>query len=261
MRTSILSRLAAAVVALSAGTAAHAQGFATANVQILQAWNMNDPLLGNNPSNGDQTVVTFNYFGTHAFGDLLMFVDLNRARGHFDPRFPGDPAAGGDSHVYGEVQPRFGINKILGREGPIAIFKDFGPAFELNQGENFYAYLGGVGGDFNLPGPYVAGLNLYYRYDKFVKDTWQATAYWGVPVDLGFTTLSLQGFADFSGFKTDAPGGDDGLDIVTQPQLVFDVLKHMGKPGLLWAGAEWYVHVNPNRDMQALQAMLQWTLR
>jgi hypothetical protein len=79
-----------------------------------------------------------------------------------------------------------------------------------------------------------------------------------LPVDLGFTTASLQGFADFSGFKSDA---EDGLDVVTQPQLVFDVLKPFGKAGLLWAGAEWYVHVNPNRDMQALQAMLQWTLR
>ena len=86
MRTSILSRLAAAAVAITAATSAHAEGFATANVQVLQAWNMNDPLNGNNPSKGDQTVVTFNYFGTHAFGDLLMFVDLNRARGHFETR-------------------------------------------------------------------------------------------------------------------------------------------------------------------------------
>jgi nucleoside-specific outer membrane channel protein Tsx len=257
MRTSTLSRLAAALVAICAATAAHADGFATANVQVLQAWNMDDQPT-TVPTNGDQTVVTFNYFGTHRFGDLLFFLDVNRAHGHF---LDGAGNNAGDSKVYGELQPRFGINKILGRQGPIAIFKDFGPAFELNQGENFYAYLGGVGGDFNLPGPYVAGLNVYYRYDKFVKDTWQATAYWGIPVDLGFTTMSLQGFADFSGFKSDFAGVKDGLDVMTQPQVVFDVLKHMGTPGKLWVGAEWYVHLNPNRDTQALQAMLQWTLR
>jgi nucleoside-specific outer membrane channel protein Tsx len=266
MRTIVPRRISFAVAlaaALTTGLATSARadqpGFATANVQVLQAWNMNDPLSGNNPTSGDQTVVTFNYYGTWDYGDLLMFADLNRARGHFEPRFPGDPNAGEDARVYGEVQPRFGVGKILGLQGPIGIFRDLGPAFELNQGNDFYAYLAGVGGDLALPRPYVTGVNLYYRYDKFVRHGWQATLYWGVPFEVGPVPFALAGFADFA--EGEDVDGSSGLDLMAQPQLLVDVGSLAGKPGRYWAGAEWWVHRNPVRDTQALQAMVQWTLR
>jgi nucleoside-specific outer membrane channel protein Tsx len=268
MRTSLPRRLSTAAAVLAAGliglaaTPARAQqpGFATANVQVLNAWNMDDPLSGNNPTKGDQTVVTFNYFGTWDYGDVNFFVDFNRARGHFEERFPGDPNAGEDSRVYGEIAPRFALGKMVGLKAPVlGIFRDLGPAFELNQGNNFYAYLAGIGGDFALPRPYVAGVNVYYRYDKFVRHGWQATFYWGVPFKVGPVPFALAGFADFAeGEDTD---GSSGLDLMTQPQLLVDVGSFAGKPGRLWAGAEWWVHRNPVRDTQALQAMLQWTLR
>jgi nucleoside-specific outer membrane channel protein Tsx len=256
MRTPLLRRLStaalfAAALAL-APTPAHAQqsGFATANIQVLNAWNMNDPLSGNNPTKGDQTVVTFNYFGTWDLGDVNFFVDFNRARGHFE-------GASDDARVYGEIAPRLDLGKVAGVKVPG--FRNIGPAFELNHGGNFYAYLAGIGGDFALPQPYVAGLNVYYRYDKFVGDGWQTTAYWGIPFKVGPASFAFKGFADFA--KAKDVDGSTGLDIMTQPELLLDLGAFAGKPGRFWAGTEWWIHRNPIRDTQAVQAMIEWTLR
>lgn len=258
MRSSLLRRLSTAAALLAAGfvglaaTAARADqpGFATANIQVLNAWNMNDPATGNDPSKGDQTVITFNYFGTWDLGDVNFFADFNRARGHF-----GD---GSDAKVYGEIAPRLGLGKAFGLRVPG--FRDLGPAFELNHGGNFYAYLAGVGGDFALPQPYVAGLNVYYRYDKFVKNTWQATAYWGIPFQVGPVGFAFKGFADFTEGENFA-GTDTGLDLMTQPELLVDVGALFGKPRRFWVGTEYWLHVHPEKDVQALQAMVEWTLR
>jgi nucleoside-specific outer membrane channel protein Tsx len=258
MRTTLPRRLSTAAALLAAGFVGLAAtpargdqpGFATANVQVLNAWNMEDPATGNDPSKGDQTVVTFNYFGTWDLGDLNFFVDLNRARGHF-----GD---GSDAKAYGEIAPRLGLGKAFGLKVPG--FRDLGPAFELNHGGNFYAYLAGIGGDFALPGPYVAGLNVYYRYDKFVKNTWQATAYWGIPFKVGPVGMAFKGFADFTKGENFA-GTESGLDLMTQPELLVDVGAFFGKPNRFWAGTEYWLHAHPQKDTQALQAMLEWTLR
>lgn len=260
MRTTLLRRLStAALIAAAALVAspARAEGFATANIQVLNAWNMNDPLTGNNPTKGDQTVVTFNYFGTWDLGDVNFFVDMNRARGHFQERFPGDPNAGEDARIYGEIAPRIMLGKLLGLKVPL--FRDVGPSFELNHGNNFYAYLAGVGGDFALPQPYVAGLNVFYRYDKFVGDGWQATAYWGIPFKVGPASFAFKGFADFA--EGEDLDGSSGLDLMTQPQLLLDLGAFAGKPGRIWAGTEWWIHRHPVRDTQAVQAMVEWTLR
>ncbi|HET7755602.1 MAG TPA: ion channel protein Tsx [Anaeromyxobacteraceae bacterium] len=259
MRTSILSRLAAAVVSLTAATAAQAEGFATANVQVLQGFNFKDVSgNGNNTRAGDMNTVTFNYYGTHAYGDLLFFADLTRTRGAFVNAFTGGPD--GRTNVYSELQPRFGFGKIFGKN-PVPFFKDFGPAFELNQGYNFFAYLGGFGGDFNLPGPYVAGMNLYYRYDQFSYHSWQATLYWGVPFKVGPANMVLAGFADLSGAKN-PNDGNLGLDIMTQPQLLVDVGAPFGVPSRFWFGTEYYIHRAPGHALSsAPQLMVQYTLR
>jgi nucleoside-specific outer membrane channel protein Tsx len=224
MRTSLLRRISTVALfaaALSVSLPARAEdGFSTGNLQVLQAWNMNDPATGNTPSKGDQTVVTFNYFTTHALGDLNFFVDFSRAQGHFD--------SGIDAFAYGEINPRFMLGKMLGKQLPLVIFKDLGPAFELNHGNNFYAYLGGIGGDFNLPGPYLAGLNLYYRYDKFVGDTAQATFYWGVPFALGPAKFAFKGFMDITQGKNFLGDNSRGLDLMTQPELLLDVGSFFG---------------------------------
>jgi nucleoside-specific outer membrane channel protein Tsx len=247
MRTTLL-RLAAALALVAAASDARADqpGFATANIQVLQAWNMDD--VANDPVNGDQTVVTFNYFGTWDYGDVNFFADLNRARSHF--------AAGDDARAYAEIAPRLMVGKLFGLEVPGLV--DFGPAFELNHGGNFYAYLAGIGGNIALPAPYVLGVNVYYRYDKFVKNTAQATVFWGAPFKIGPAGFAFKGFADFTKGES---ATDSGLDLMTQPQLLVDVGGFFGKPNRLWAGTEYWMHLHPVRDTHSVQAMLEWTLR
>ena len=70
--------------------------------------------------------------------------------------------------------------------------------------------------------------------------------------------FALAGFADLSSTRGSKLRR---LDLVTQPQLLVDVRSFAGRPGRFWAGTEWNVHLNPVKDAQALQAMLQWTLR
>jgi nucleoside-specific outer membrane channel protein Tsx len=255
MRTSLLRLTLAASLAATTLTA-RADGFSTANVQLLQAFDLRDPVNGQISPEGDITTLTFNYFTTWNYGDLNMFVDFSRARGHFGSA--DGTVNDGDAKIYGEVQPRVGLGKVFGLKVPG--FRDFGPAGELNAGNNFYAYLAGVGGDFALPGPYLAGLNVYYRYDKFVGDGWQATVYWGVPFKVGPVPFKLAGFADFA--KALDANGDTDLDLVTQPQLLVDVGSLLlKKSDRLWVGTEYYVHLNPAKDTQSVQAMVQWTLR
>ena len=261
MRTTLLRRLSTAAVlfaALAALPARAEEGFSTANIQFLQGWNYHDK--NTNTSNGQVSTVTFNYFTTWAYGDMNFFVDFARAQAHFVDTFSGAAKTPiGDSLVYGEIQPRIGLGKTFGWKCPLGLFRDFGPAFELNQGNNFYAYLAGFGGDFNLPQPYVAGLNLYYRYDKFYGDGWQATTYWGIPFSVGPVGFALAGFADFS--KALTSHNSQSIDIISQPELLVDVGALWNQPRRWWVGAEWNLHYNPVKSDQSLQAMVQYTIR
>jgi nucleoside-specific outer membrane channel protein Tsx len=152
------------------------------------------------------------------------------------------------------------LGKLLGAKGNVlGIFQDVGPAFELNQGQNFYAYLAGLGGNLALPAPYVVGLNLYYRYDKFVGDGWQVTPFWGLPFQVGPVGLAFAGFADLAAAETAA--GSDSVDLMTQPQLLVDVGALWNQPRRWWLGTEWWLHYNPVKSSQSAQLLFQWTIR
>jgi nucleoside-specific outer membrane channel protein Tsx len=257
MRTSILRRLS--TVALFAAVFAQPAlaadpGFATANVQVLRAWNMFDAASPNNADNGDQTTVTFNYFGEHPYGDLNFFVDLSRA----DAKYYGT----NETTAYAEIAPRLLVGKMFGAKIPG--LRDFGASFELNQGNDFFAYLAGVGFDLALPQPYLVGASVFYRYDFFVGNTAQFTGVWGIPFTVGPMNFAFKGFIDVTQANdlTDLNDPDaKGIDLMTQPELLVDVGTFFGKPRQFWLGTEYWLHKNPNDDTQALQAMFEWTLR
>lgn len=248
---------AVALAALLLPSAARAQ-LATTNLQALHGWGFQDSLLGLDTGNEQLTTLTVNHFSTWRYGDHLVFVDLYR----------GDLPEETESMVYAEWHPRLFINRLLGTKGNLlGVFREFGLAFEVNQGHNFYAYMAGVGGDLALPVPGTVSLNLFYRYDSaqlfgadVTNHTWQVSPSWVIPFGVGPASLLFAGFVDVSGAND-----NEDVDVLAQPQLLVDVLRLAGGPeGKLWAGLEWYLHYNeaivPDTLVSAPQAMVQWTL-
>jgi nucleoside-specific outer membrane channel protein Tsx len=85
-----------------------------------------------------------------------MFVDITRGE-RFD----------GITHdIYAEISPRF------------SIADNVYVATQLNAGNDYQAYLGGLGTDLHLPLFAFVSVNLYYKSDNIFDNTYQlSTAY------------------------------------------------------------------------------------
>ncbi len=242
-------RLLAALTlaALLAPAAAQAE-FGTTNFQLLQGYSFtkdaNDP---NSTTDEKLTTLTVNHFSTWAYGDNFVFADFAKGKGvNF----------GGDSNVYAEWHPRLFLNKLGAPAG--GFIKNWGIAGEMNMGGNFFAYLGGATVDLAIPGFQVAGLSVFYRYDKFAYSTWQVSPWWDVPFKIGPTSWDFSGFVDVTTNK------DGDIDVMTQPQLQLDLGAFAGAPGKISAGVEWYLHTftdftGKSQTVSAPQIMVQWT--
>jgi len=256
-RATIRAAAALALAAALVPSAARAE-FATTNVQALHGWGFKDSLLGYYTDNEQMTTLTVNHFSTWKYGDNFAFVDMYR----------GDFNLASESTVYAEWHPRVFLNKLLGTKGNfLGVFRNFGLAFEVNQGPGFYAYMAGLGGDLALPIPGNVSVNAFYRYDSVQipgpdirNHTWQVSPSWVVPFKVGPAGFVFTGFVDVSGSND-----NEDVDVLAQPELLVDVLGLAGGPkGALLAGVEWYLHYNdliaPDTLVSAPQVMVQWNL-
>ncbi len=250
-----------ALLALAAASSARADGFTTTNVQLLWGNGFdNAKIPGNDFENGALTTLTFNSFSTWSWGDSFFFADLTRGK---------QASAVG---VYAEWHPRLFVNQLLGQKKTgIPFVRNWGVAAEVNQGNAFYAYLAGLGIDFDVPAGWVLGLNVYYRYDEYAFNQWQVSPFWTVPFSSGPVRFMFTGFVDVNGTRQN---GNEGVEVWAQPELLVDVLAPFGgKPNRLWVGCEWYLHsfsgVGSNNPLpyfasdsltSAPQVMVQWTI-
>ena len=244
--------------ALLAPAAARAQ-FSTTDVQFLYGQNFHDNLLGYDSKSGAMSTVTVENFSTFTYGDSFFFMDMYRLN-----------ATGGyKGDIYGEWHPRLFLDKLgLPTGGPI---KHWGLAGEINQSRGFYAYLGGLGLDLDIPFFTVAGLNVYFRKDhidlpaisvEIDTNTWQVSPFWTVPITAGPVRLVFTGFVDVTTNHSKA------IDVMAQPQLLLDVSHFWGATNRILIGCEWYVHSYRNPDptknerktVSAPQAMVQWVI-
>jgi nucleoside-specific outer membrane channel protein Tsx len=237
-------------------------GFTTTNVQLLYGWAFNDNLLGYNPPSRAMMTLTFNNFTEWKYGDSFFFADLQSGN---DLNGSGQNAA-----IYAEWHPRVFVNRIIGQTSPaLGFIRNYGLAFEVNQGQGFQAYLVGAGMDFELPGYMNVGMNFYWRYSALTggfteyQNTWQFSPFWTIPFKTGPVPWVFTGFVDI--FVN--PNGH--IDLMAQPQLLVDVLGLAGGKGnRLYVGCEWYIHsyqnIYPNDPVQktvsAPQLMVQWTI-
>jgi len=235
----------AALVAAFAAAPARAE-FGTTNFQLLQGYNFEKDV--NQTSDKKLTTITINHFSTFAYGDNFFFADYGRGK---------DFGFGAGDGVYSEWHPRLFLNKVMGQGQGTGLIKNWGLAGEVNMGSAFHAYLAGLSADFNIPGFQVAGLSLYYRYDKFADHTWQVSPWWDVPFKIGPTSWTFNGFVDVTTNR------DGDLDVMAQPELLLDVGAFAGAPGKFHVGCEWYVHSfndgTKNQVVSAPQIMVQWT--
>ncbi len=248
--TSKVATIAVAALLSLTATSARGDGFSTTNVQVLQGWNFHDNLLGYDTQSGTMTTVTLNHFSTWAYGDNFAFFDLYR--GDFK-----NQSAQGRSDLYAEWHPRLFLNKVFGM-GSLGFVRNWGLAGEINQARGFYAYMGGLGLDLDIPFFTVAGLNVYYRYDNFNQSTVQISPFWTVPFALGPVGLVFTGFVDVF---WDA---NNNIDVMAQPELLLDVGAFWGAKNRVHVGCEWYVHhytfLGETKTVSAPQAMVQWTI-
>lgn len=219
----------ALVAGLAAGNAAYA-GFSTTEVQLHYGDGYRMGSNANFATNFDEDTqretITLEHFSTNDIGDLFFFVDFTHDENN-------NKIAGRDeSDQYGEIYyhlhgSNFGLTFD---EGSLIQGLDLG--IGLNQGTDVSIGLAGPRLGLNIPGFNFFTLAVY-AYDNFedpfnrnLDTTYQVTAVWNAPFEIGSQKFVAQGFVDFIGSQ------DKGVksQIVFSPQLRWDIGHAMGRP-------------------------------
>jgi len=213
----------------------------SSNVQLLRGsdYEISDP---------HGTIVTFEYVNQWSYGDFFMFIDQSK----FDD---------GAKNTYGELSPRFSLNKLTGEDFSYAVITDVYISTTIEKGKgNVEAYLIGAGVGIDIPGFNFFNANIYSRHNSSLDDdTWQVTLAWQAPFSIGSTTWITEGFADFAG---DAEPGYVSNQFVV-PRLLVDISGILNmKRESLWLGFEYSFWTNKygidGVDERAIQAQIKW---
>lgn len=231
------------VLLLLPSSYAGAQHFSTTNLQFLYGTGFTDNFYGNNTSSETMRTITMEHFTDFGKGDVFFFADY--ADGNF-LNFIGQDS--GESHrIYSELMVHVSPLRLAGI-APTGFVKDVQLAASFERGsDSFFTELYGVGFNLKVPGFNVSTIDVLYRNDVFNDPTYQITAAWNATIPIPGFPLEFGGFADFNG--TD----ENGLNILTQPQLLYTPPKSP-----ISVGAELYYHHNNDLDVLAPQAMVRW---
>lgn len=180
------------------------------------------------------------------YGDNYFFVDLI-------------DSGNSDTSFYAEFAPRLSLGKISGRDLGFGPVKDVLLAGGVNAGEDFRAYLYGLGVDLNVPGFSYFQVNAYVRDDKALPgSSWQLTPVWLYPFRVGKLNFEFQGFIDFIGAE-----GASSSNYVAAPRLWLDLGALWGTPGHVQLGFEYLYWKNKygveGVNESVFQPSLRWT--
>ena len=182
----------------------------------------------------DQTTVTLEHANGWKWGDFFWFNDFIYYNGE-DIIVEGSKESWA---YYGEIAPRFSLNKITGKDLSVLFIKDWlvATCYEYGRNVNLDKYghnmLIGGGVDLDVPGMDFVQLNVYQRFDLKGDngEAVQVTGVWKYSTPVGKSTFIFDGFLDWV-------VNDDGdfykSNLHFCPQVKFDV-------GTIWG---W----NPNR--------------
>lgn len=209
--------------------------FSATNLQLLYG-PFDDNSYVYDTRNGGKTTLTLEHFRTWEYGDLFMFADAALA----DDRFLYQSKT---TDLYGEFSPRIGLGRVTGASLENAFLSELYLSAQVNHGETYVAYLGGVGADLTIPGLDVAGLNGYRKVQNIGPHTWQLSANY-TSSNLFGTPVSFEGFADWT-----------VEDFLTQNQLTYD----LDAQGHLRIGTEWHYYIIKNSPVRSssFQALIK----
>lgn len=181
---------------------------------------------------GEEVRNTFSW--THAssnsYGGNFFFFDVEQG------------VEGGTLATYGEWTPKVMLSKLTGSTLDMAILKDVGltGTLEVPSG-NRITHLAGLNIALDIPGFAFLDISPFVRDNSGLPgSTYQITAAWLMPIELGGLSASFSGFLDYTGDEGDQDQGKFSSSYLhTQPALFVDVGKWMGHPQLFQLGVEY----------------------
>jgi len=216
------------------------KAFESTNIQLLYSNSFDGDSFVYDTQDGKKTTLTFEHFRTFAYGDFFMFIDA----------VDGKKFNNKDSDVYAEFGPRFSFSKILGEDLNFGILKDVCIATQMEKGDDYNAYLYGLGFDFTLPLLNTFSLNIYNKTDNVNSDnTYQITA---VYLTKEFSGIHFEGFMDST-----------KRDFSTQNQILYNLDRIFSIDEKLYVGIEWlyydYDYKARRYKTSAVQGMIKYS--
>ncbi|CAK0780185.1 conserved hypothetical protein [Gammaproteobacteria bacterium] len=216
----------------------HAAEWSETEIQYLHGSEFHEPF---NPDTVTKDIITIQNASGYSFGRSFFFIDLLQSDDH-------DQNA---QEAYSEGYLSVSLGKSTGMPlawGPV---RDINITGGINYGYKSYPSYGinplvllpGITVDLNLPGFSFFNVDLLAYIDRGRIDShdngchatsYQITPAWKLPFTIWQEKFSVEGFADFIGAH-----GNCTSQILTQPQLRWDVGNHFGKPGQVFASIEY----------------------
>lgn len=191
-----------------------------------------------------KSIITIQHASGYKYGRNFFFIDLVKSDA-------GDNKAG---EVYGEYYHTLSLSKLGAFDLKGNFVKDVGITAGLNYGSknsefgpNPKVLLLGPTFDLDLPGFAFFNVDVLAYHDAgsfsgfgggqlcgSTKTTFQITPAWKLPFSIGSAKFSFEGFLDEIGSH-----GTCKNQVLTQPQLRWDVGNHFGKPDSVYLGFEY----------------------
>lgn len=255
-----------ASMALTLSTGARAADWADNEIQYLYGSKFHDV---SNDVDTAKSIITLQHASGYKYGRNFFFVDMLKS----------DSTDGRYGEIYGEYYHTLSISKLQGQDWSKNFLKDVGVTAGINYGSknstfgpNPQVYLLGPTFDLNVPGFAFFNVDVLAYSDhgtysgfgggKLCGDsgtTYQVTPAWLLPFSIGSAKFSFTGFMDIIGSH-----GTCARQILTQPQLRWDVGNHFGKPDTVFLGFEYQYWKNKvgidGRNESHPQFLLVWKL-
>lgn len=233
------------IAGLAVAVPALALDWVSNEIQYLQSNNYREPF---NDRDVSKQIITLQHASGYSLGRNFVFVDilksgnqeLNLANRNESP-----------SETYGEAYTTLSLGKVSGKSWAFGPVKDVGLTAGINAGSKGSqlhpqprVYLAGVTFDFDVPRGFLSvDVLSYWDHGCFkginscpdYSNTYQVTPAWSQPFSIGSIDGEFTGFIDFIGSR----GAGTVAQVLSQPQIRFDLGKPFGEPGRIYGGIEY----------------------